>query len=155
MANDRPIVWDFENADHRRAFATALAPLVSVLWKKKEPFGVVEARTYMRTLKHVPSPILVEAVEKALEVERWFPEPAKLLDFAAELITVKRREAQVKWLTDCEQCHGARWVPVVVDGRTYETRCDCWKRMRIALEEIGQPIDRPKQLTEGAHGDVA
>lgn len=143
MAN---VIWDADNADHRRAFATALAPLVAVLWKRKEPFGMVEARIYMRTLKNVPSSILVSAIEKALELEEWFPEPAKLLNYAADLVEEGRKAVAEKWLTDdCEECHGSRWVGLIVDGVRRESRCGCWKRAITEMAEIGQPLKR-KQL---------
>lgn len=143
------VIWNHENGEHRRAFALLLAPLVAVLWKKKEPFGVVEARTYMRTLKHVSQPILVAAVEKALAEQQWFPEPAVLLDYSAGIVAERRREAQAKWLTDCGVCHGSRWSEIEVDGVIRNERCECWKRMQVALSEIGQPIERPKLLTSG------
>ena len=143
MADERLVVWNHENADHRRAFATALAPLVAVLWKKKDPFGVVEARIYMRTLKHVPSTILVAAVEKALEVEEWFPEPAKLLNIAADLIEEGRRAIAQKWLgEDCEECHGSRWRGITVDGVERLERCGCWTRAMTEMAAIGQPLRR-------------
>lgn len=142
MADERPIIWNHENAEHRRAFATTLAPLVSVLWKKKEPFGVVEARIYMRTLKHVPSAILVAAVDKALETETWFPEPAKLLEIAADLVEEGRRAAAAKWLTDCEECHGSRWREITVDGVARLERCGCWQRAMAEMAAIGEPLKK-------------
>lgn len=146
MASDRKVIWDSENADHRRAFATALAPLVAILWKRKEPFGMVEARIYMRTLKHVPSAIMVSTIEKALETEEWFPEPAKLLNIAADVIDEGRKAISAKWLTDdCEDCHGSRWVGVEVDGVRRETRCGCWRRAMAEMAELGEPLKR-KQL---------
>jgi hypothetical protein len=141
----RAVVWDHENADHRRAFATAIAPLVSVLWKKSEPFSRADAVIYMRTLKYVPTTILVEAVEKALEVETWFPEPAKLLNHAADLIEAKREAAWKKWIGDgqeCEECHNSRWVTITLDGVERLTRCGCWNRAVAEMDAIGQPLKR-------------
>ena len=140
MAN---VIWDSENADHRRAFATALAPLVAVLWKRKEPFGVVEARIYMRTLKHVPSAILVSTIEKALETEEWFPEPARLLAIAADLVDEGRKAVAEKWLgTDCEECHGSRWRSITVDGVERLERCGCFRRAMQEMAEVGHPLKR-------------
>lgn len=149
--DSRPIVWDHEHADHRRAFATAIAPLVSVLWKKSEPFTRADAVIYMRTLKHVPTAILVDAVERALEKETWFPEPAKLLNHAADIIDERREAAWKKWIGDgqeCAECHNTRWVSVVVDGVSRESRCGCWKRAMAEMVEIGQPLRR-KELPAG------
>lgn len=142
------VVWDGDNADHRRAFATAIAPLVSVLWKRKEEFGMVEARIYMRTLKHVPSAILVSAIERALEQETWFPEPAKLLAHAADIIEEKRDAAWRKWMGDgqeCVECHNSRWITLEVDGVSRLKRCGCWTRAMQEMAEVGEPIKR-KQL---------
>ena len=137
---DRPAIWNPLNADHRLAFATAMAPLVSILWKRKEDFGRTEATIYMRTLKHVPAPILVAAVERALEVETWFPEPAKLLVYAADELDAQRKAAGDKWLTDCVECHGSRWV----DVGNHVQRCGCWTRAMQAIRAVGEPIKRPR-----------
>ena len=143
MSTEREVIWNAENGEHRRAFATALAPLVAVLWKRKEDFGAIEARIYMRTLKHVPAAILVAAVERSLEVDTWFPEPSKLLGYAADVIDEQRKAAREKWLTDCAECHGSRWVSLEIDGVTYEKRCGCWTRAMQAMAEVGEPIKRP------------
>lgn len=139
------VIWDAESADHRRGFATAIAPLVAVLWKRKEPFGRPEAAIYMRTLKYVPTTILVEAVERALEVETWFPEPAKLLAHAADIIEAKREAAWKKWIGDgqeCEECHNSRWVTITLDGVERLTRCGCWNRAIAEMDAIGEPLKR-------------
>lgn len=151
MAN---VVWDADNADHRRAFATALAPIVSVLWKRKEPFGMVEARIYMRTLKHVPSGILVSAIERALETEEWFPEPAKLLNIAADVIEEQRRAVAAKWLTDCEECHGSRWRGITVDGVERLERCGCWQRAMAEMAAIGEPLKRKSLPPANPHVEL-
>ena len=136
------VIWNHENADHRRAFATALAPLVAVLWKRKDDFGVVEARTYMRTLKYVPSAILVQAIEKSLVEDTWFPEPSKLLDYAAELTDTQRREVRMKWIQHCD--HASGFEEIEVNGVTRLKRCACRERMALELATIGAPIERPR-----------
>lgn len=140
------VFWNADNPDHRRAFATAIAPLV-VLWKRKDPMmPPAEAKVYMRALKHVPSAILVAAVERTLEQESWFPEPAKLVNHAADLIEEGRQRAWQKHLGGCEDCHGSRWVSLEVDGVERLERCGCFKRAMVAMSEVGQPIKRPLAL---------
>lgn len=136
------VFWDADNADHRRAFATAMAPIVSVLWKKSESFGPVEARTYMRTLKHVPSAILVAVVEKSLAEDKWFPEPTVLLDYAAQLIDTQRREVRIKWIQHCD--HAGGFEEIEIEGVVKLKRCACRERMALELASIGAPIERPK-----------
>lgn len=145
MSTERVVVWNHEQADQRRAFATVIAPLVAVLWKRKEDFGAVEARIYMQTLKYVPVPMLVAAVEQSLAVDTWFPEPSKLLAYASDAIVLERRKVQERWLgTDCADCHQSRWVEIAVGGVTRTTRCGCWRRAMHALAEVGEPIARPR-----------
>ena len=134
QATEKPVVWDADHPDHRRAFATAIAPLVAVLWKRKEPFARPEAMTYMRTLKYVPSSILVAAVERSLEAETWFPEPAKLLEYAALIQSERRRIASAP-LAQCE--HPSHWIENA-DGQ--QVRCACWIATRQAMSEIGEPL---------------
>jgi len=153
MGNERPVVWNADHADHRRAFATAIAPLVQVLWKRKEEFGMVDARIYMKTLKHVPSAVLVAACERALESMAWFPEPAKLLDMAAVIIEEQRQALTAKGLGECADCDGLRWVGIQMDGVTRFKRCGCWRRRQQMLAEIGEPIKRP--ALPAAREDVA
>ena len=153
MGNERPVVWNADHADHRRAFATAIAPLVQVLWKRKEEFGMVDARIYMKTLKHVPSAVLVAACERALESMAWFPEPVKLLDMAAAIIEEQRQALTAKGLPECVDCDGSRWAEIQVDGVTRLQRCGCWRRRQQMLADIGEPIKRP--ALAAAREDVA
>lgn len=141
-------VWDANDPEHRTAFSTALAPLVAVLWKRKEDFGAIEARIYMRTLKQVPAPILEAAIDKSLATDTWFPEPAKLLGYAADAMDDERKAVCQKWLADCNECYGTRWVDLVIDGVVYEKRCGCFTRTMRAIAEIGEPLRR-KELPPG------
>lgn len=143
VSTDRAVVWNHDNIEHRLVFAKAMAPLVAVLWKRKEDFGAIEARIYMRTLKSVSAPILVAAVEKSLELDTWFPEPSKLLGYAADAIDAQRKAVRDQWLTDCADCYGSRWVSLTIDGVIYEQRCGCWTRAMQAMAEVGEPIKRP------------
>ena len=157
MANAREVVWNADNADHRRAFALLLAPLIAVLWKKKEPFGVTEARIYMNTLKHVASAILFAAVERALELETWFPEPAKLLAHAADIVDERRDAAWRKWIgegQECEECHNSRWITVEIDGVPRLTRCGCWNRAMAEMAAIGQPLKRKELPPANPHVEM-
>lgn len=141
---DRPVIWDYQNANHRMAFATALAPIVNTLWKRKENFSKQDAVIYMRVLKFVPSAILVEAVDEMLSAEKWFPEPSTVLKYCADIVDAKRKEACKRWLgTDCEDCHGSRWREIDVDGVSRLERCGCWKRAMLEMDQIGQPLPRP------------
>lgn len=142
---EREVFWNPDDINHRIAFATAIAPLV-ILWKRKEDMmPKAEARIYMNTLKHVSSAILVAAVERTLELETWFPEPAKLLAHAADIVDERRDASWKKWIgadQDCEECHRTRWVTVDVDGVERLKRCGCWERAMAEMAAIGQPLKR-------------
>lgn len=145
------VYWDHAKDAHRVAFATALAPLVAVLWKRGT-FGKTEAMLYMRTLKHVPPAVLADAADRALATLAWFPEPVKLLALASDIVAERRRAVFARWLTDCVECDGTRWRPVIVKGIERWMRCPCWLRAQQEADAIGAPIPRP-QLP--AHQDEA
>lgn len=149
MASPQQVVWNPDDREKRVEFATLMAPLVIALWKRKEPFGGPEALTYMRTLKTVPSVILVGAIDKLLKTETWFPEPAKILDAAADVVVEKRRKARMLWLSDCD--HASGFQEREVNGVLRNEPCECRRNLARALAEIGHPIDRPKLkgITEG------
>lgn len=75
--------------------------------------------------------------------EPRFPPPAKLRRLCEEA-RVKASQA-LTW-TPCEACadqHG--WVPIIIDGVSRLTRCDCWHahQARIAAGGLSTPLALP------------
>ncbi len=97
----------------------------------------------MRALKDVPPAILGLACERALETLAWFPEPVKLLDLSAQIIDEQRKAIAAKWLTDCSECYGSRFIDIEVDGVNTVHRCGCWIRAMQEIKAVGEPIKRP------------
>jgi len=126
----------------KREIAAQLAALEAIYGA---PVGWEESMgLYMQLLAHLPTGVLIEAVERHIRTSKWFPKPSELLDGTAEEIHERRgdHDRALGRLLDLEAPPDIPRLQAIAQG---SGRSAGIARERLAA--LGIEVEKPREPT--------
>lgn len=123
------------------AFGKLMAALA--LMKSRDTLGQFQVELYEDQTADIPLWLLAKAVQKALDIGGWRPDPGDLLRLC-EAVRVDIREAHK--YEPCAQCNELGWETRMENGVSRVHRCGCWKRHQEKVAALGvgsEPLALP------------